>query len=546
MTEFLTEFTGTLRLARLALRRDRIQLPVWIVGLTITLLGSVSSIVGLYPTEEDRLALTISSANSPVGLMGNGLVSGSSVGATLAAQALLFVLTAAALMSTFAVVRHTRQNEETGRAELVGAGIVGRHASLTAALLVVAAANVVLGLLSALTLVAYDLPLDGSLLWGATSAAVGITFAAIAAVAAQFSSTSRGANGIAAAALGVAFLLRAVGDATGQVVDGGLRVISAWPSWLSPLGWGQQVRPYDRDQWWVLGIFAVAVVVLVAAAFWLTSHRDVGAGLRAVKPGPATADPGLLSPLGLAWRLQRGVLLGWAIAITLAGASYGGIATEADDLISASDQAADLIEQIGGGGTLVDATFAASFAMGGIAVAGYAVQALLRMRSEESSGRLEAVLATGVSRPRWMWSHIVIAVLGSIGLMALMGLAAGVVFGLLEGDMVRQVADLVPAALARVPASLAVAGLAVAAFGVLPRWAVSLSWAALAVFLFLSLLGPLFDFPQMLLDLSPFTHAPAAPSVDVTAGPLLALAGVAAALVALGLSSFRRRDLAPN
>jgi ABC-2 type transport system permease protein len=540
----VSQLTGTGRLARLALRRDRVQLPIWIAGLVVTVAGSTSSVAGLYPTERDRLALTISTANSPVGLMTNGLVSGASLGAVLAAQGLLFVITAAALMSTFAVVRHTRQNEEAGRTELVGAAVVGRHASLTAALIVVAGANVVLGLLSALTLIAYDLPLGGSLLWGATSAAVGITFAAIAAVAAQFSSTSRGANGIAAAVLGVAFLLRAVGDALGEVVDGGLRVISAWPSWLSPLGWGQQVRPFDRDQWWVLAIFAAAVVVLVAVAFTLTSHRDVGAGLRAVKPGPPVAPPGLSSPLGLAWHLQRGVLVGWAVAFVLAGASYGGIATEADDLISASEQAADLIEQIGGGGGLVDATFAAAFAMGGIAVAGYAVQALLRMRSEESSGRLEAVLATGVARSRWMWSHIAIAVIGTTGLMALMGLAAAAVFGLLEGDMATQVAELVPAALARVPASLAVAAIAVAAFGLLPRWAVSLSWAALGVFLSLSVLGPLFDLPQGLLDISPFTHVPAAPSVDLTAGPLLAMGAVAAALVALGLLSFRRRDLA--
>lgn len=539
----MSQFTGTTRLARLALRRDRIQLPVWILALAVLLAFSVSSVVGLYPTEEDRIALAISSANSPVGLMTNGLVSGTSVGATVAAQGLLFMLLAAAVMSTFAVVRHTRQNEETGRAELVGAGIVGRHASLTAALGVVAGANLVLGVLSALVLIANDLSVGGSLITGAAIAAVGITFAAIAAVAAQISDTSRGANGIAAA-VGVAFLVRAVGDAYGRVVDDGIRVVSAWPSWLSPIGWGQQVRPYDGDQWWVFAVFIVAVAALVATAFTLTAHRDVGAGLRAVPPGPAKGDPRLLSPLGLAWRLQRGVLLAWAAALVINGAAYGGVATEADDLIGSSDQAADLIEEIGGGGNLTNAVFTAALALGGIAVAGYAVQALLRMRSEESSGRLEAVLATGVSRTTWMWSHIAIAVLGTVGLMGLMGLAAGIVFGLVAGDLGTHVAELVPAALARVPAALAVAGVAVAVFGLLPRWAVSLSWAVLAVCLFMGQLGALLDLPQALLDLSPFTHTPAAPSVDVTAAPLLVLGAVAAALVGAGLAFFRRRDLA--
>jgi ABC-2 type transport system permease protein len=539
----VTVFTGTLRLARLALRRDRLQLPVWILALLAILAISVSSIVGLYPDDDDRVALAVVSANSPVGLMSNGLVSGASLGATVAAQALLFMLLAVAVMSTFGVVRHTRQNEETGRAELVGAGVVGRHASLTAALVLMAAANVVIALLSTLILVAYGLPVDGSLIFGAAMASVGITFASIAAVAAQISGTSRGANGLAFATIGVAFLLRAVGDATGEVVDGGLRVVSSWPSWLSPIGWAQQVRPYDRDQWWVFGLFAVTVAGLVVAAFALTAHRDVGAGMRAVPSGPAEAGPRLRSPLGLAWRLQRGVLLAWAVGLLILGATYGGVATEADELLGSSDQTADLIEQIGGEGSLTDAMFAAAFAMGGIAVAGYAVQALLRMRTEESTGRLEAVLATNVARSQWMASHLVIAVLGTILLMTLMGLGAAIVYGVIVGDIGTHLAELTPAALAHVPAALAMAGLTVAIFGLVPRWAVALSWAAFALFLFLGLLGALLDLPQVVLDVSPFTHTPTAPSVAVTAAPLLMLAAVAAVLVGVGLASFRRRDL---
>jgi ABC-2 type transport system permease protein len=190
--------------------------------------------------------------------------------------------------------------------------------------------------------------------------------------------------------------------------------------------------------------------------------------------------------------------------------------------------------------------FSAVFAMGGIAVAGYAIQALLRMRSEESSGRLEAVLAAGVSRSIFMWSHIAIAVVGTVWLMGVMGLAAAVVFGMIDGDMATHVADLVPAALARVPAALTVAAIAVAFFGLLPRRAVALSWAALAICLFTGWLGVLLDLPQVLLDLSPFTHTPAAPSVGITTAPLLALTALAAVLVGVGLAGFRRRDVVPG
>ena len=46
----------------------------------------------------------------------------------------------------------------------------------------------------------------------------------------------------------------------------------------------------------------------------------------------------------------------------------------------------------------------------GVLAASFAVQALLRLRAEESGGQAEAVLATAVGRPRWLASHLVFAV----------------------------------------------------------------------------------------------------------------------------------------
>ena len=365
----------------------------------------------------------------------------------MATQALLSLAMAAALMSTLAVVRHTRQNEETGRAELIGSAVVGHLAPLTAALLVVTGADLVVGPLSVAALVANGLPVGGSLLFGAAIAGAGIAFAAVAAVTAQVSETARGANGLAAAAVGVAFLLRAVGDAAGEVADGGTRMVSAWPSWLSPIGWAQQTRPYDLDQWWVLGLLMVFAAALVGLAFALTAPRDLGAGLRATRPGPASASARLLSPLGLAWRLQRGVLVSWLVAMVLLGVTYGGAAYEVDDFLVDNPEAADLIEQLGGTDDLVDAYFAATFVFAAIAAAGYVVQALLRMRAEEASGRLEPVLAAHVARTRWMAGHTVIAALGSTALVGAMGLASAVTHGLVVGDVAGQVAALAPAAL---------------------------------------------------------------------------------------------------
>jgi ABC-2 type transport system permease protein len=51
--------------------------------------------------------------------------------------------------------------------------------------------------------------------------------------------------------------------------------------------------------------------------------------------------------------------------------------------------------------------------------------------------------------------------------------------------------------------------------------------------------------PQWLIDLSPFSHIPAVPAADVTVLPIVSLVVVAALLFALGITGFRRRDIAP-
>ncbi|QYB03397.1 anibiotic ABC transporter [Rhodococcus sp. USK10] len=537
-------YAGTPRLVRLALRRDRIQLPVWLLALAALQAFSASSVLGLYPTEPDLRSFAMATAASPVALATNGLVSGYSAGAVLACQIVMPMSLAACLMTTLLVVRHTRQNEETGRAELVEAAVVGRKALLTAALVVAVGANLVLALLNVALLVAAGLPLDGSVALGAAVAGAGIAFAAIAAVTAQVTDSARTANGLAGAALGVAFLLRAVGDMTGTVTDGGTRVVSGWPTWLSPIGWAEQVRPFDDNAWWVLALPLVFALAVGAVGFALTEHRDVGSGLVPTRPGPARASRSLPTAVGSAWRMQRMILFWWAFGIAVLALVYGAIADQIDDFLGEGEQVADMMEQLGGGTTdMVDAYFAAIFGMMAIAVAGYAVQALLRMRGEEAAGRLEPVLATAVSRPRWMLAHVGLVTVGIVVLQALTGAATGLAYGIVTEDVPGKVVSLTGAALVFVPAIGVVAALAVLAFGGFPAWSAGLSWGVLALCLIFGFLGSLLGLPQTVRDLSPFTHVPALPAVEVTAAPLIWLAAIAVAAGAAGVALFRRRDL---
>jgi ABC-2 type transport system permease protein len=534
-------FTGTLRLIRLAGRRDRIIVTVWLVVIVGLLLVSVASIVALYGTEAERLQYAVIASTSAVARAFDGPMAGTSLGAVTMTETFGMLSVLVGIMSVQAVVRHTRQEEETGRRELVGSAAVGRYAPLTAALSVAVGANLVLLFAVVGSLVANGLPVVGSVAAAAALAGVGISFAAFAAIAAQVSSTQRGANGIGGAAVGIAFLLRAVGDAAGSVAPSGVEVVSAWPSWASPIGWGQQLRAFHDERWWILGLYALLVAVLVGVAFRLTAARDVGAGLIEVRPGPATAGRRLLSPLGLAWRLQRGVLLAWAVGLTVIGAAFGAIGDEADELLATSDELAAALAALGEA-ELVDLYFA--FFVGILAVvgAGFTVQALLRVRAEEIGGRAEPVLATGVGRTTWLLSHVTLAALGTLAILTMAGLSAGLGYAAATGDTGR-IGPLLVAAWVHAPAALALGGFVVAALGIVPRWSAALGWAGLVTSLVMGQLGQLLDLPQAVLNISPFTHPPAVPAEDVAVTPIVLLLLVATALALIGIAAFRRRDI---
>ena len=529
----MTGLVGTGALVRLALRRDRIMLPVWIAVFVGMAASSAAATADLYPTSESRVkaATSFNGIPSLVALYGR-IYDPPSIGGIAMVKMGGLGAVFVAVLAILVVVRHTRAEEEAGRLELVGATVVGRYASLTAALLVALGTNLALAVVTAFGLIAAGLPVDGSFAFGLAWAGVGIAFAAIAGVTAQLTRSARTATGIAIAVLGVVYLLRAIGDTAHQA---GPR----WLTWLSPVGWGQQFRPYAGNRWWVLLIIVGFALVITAGAYALLARRDLGAGLVPDRPGPATAAPSLRSPLALAWRLQRGALFGWAAGFAVLGLVFGNVAANIGDFVT--PEARDLITRLGGEKELVDAYIRISLGVIGLAASAYGVQAAMRLRSEETSLRAEPILATATGRIGWACSHVVIAVSGTTLLVAVAGAAAGLARGVQAGD-VGEGSSVLGGALAQAPAACVVTGIVVALFGLAPRLIMA-GWGALVGFVLLGELGPLFELDQWILDISPFAHVPRIPGAAFTATPLLTLTAVAALLIVAGLAGFRRRDV---
>jgi len=527
---------GTAALARLAGRRDRFMLPAWVYVLTALVAGTAYSFRKLYPTEASRAEFAAAAGHNPALLAFYGPLYGTSIGSLTAWRYGALAAAGAGLMSIFLVVRHTRGDEETGRLELVGSAAVGRHAAMTAGLLISCAANVLLAVLISAGLIALHVAAAGSVALALAIAGCGLVFTALAAVTAQLSRTARAARGIAIGALGAAFVLRAVGDAAGA---SGPR----WLTWLSPVGWAEMIRSFDGIRWWVLVLPAALTVLLGVAAGLLAAGRDYDAGVLPQRPGPALAAGWLRSPLALAWRLQRAPLISWTLGALVYGVLIGSAARGIGGLLGSSE-IRRIMARLGGSATLTDAYLAAIMSFSGLITAGYAVSAVLRLRSEETAGRADAVLATSAGRLRWGLSHLAIAAGGTVVILAATGLGAGLGYGArpaVAGGS--KLAPLLAAGLAQAPAALVIAGVAAALFGVAPRACAAGGWTALGAAVMLLLLGGTLQLPQWVLDVSPFTHLPKLPGGTVSAAPLIWLIAIVAGLTAVALAGLRRRDI---
>ena len=531
-----TALAGTGALTRLALRRDRIALVATVYVIVALVAGTAQAFKKLYPTAAGRAALVATGESNPALRFLYGRLSGDSIGSLTTWRYGIWAGIFAALVAIFVVIRHTRTDEEAGRLELVGSAVVGRDAPLVAGLLTAAAPILAIALLLCAALPLLGLPAAGSAALALGIGACGLAFTAIAAVAAQLSSTARGARGIALGALGAAFLLRGAGDAA---VRGGL----SWLSWASPLAWIQLAQPFAAERWWVLLLPLAAFALGVALAFRLAARRDLGAGLLPDRPGRPTASRLLSGPFGLAWRLEWGTLAGWGTGYVFTFAASGAAAKGIGQLFGTSSALQREFARIGGQAAIVNAYLAALMLLAGLVAAAYATSAVLRLRGEETVGRAEPVLATATGRIRWALSHIAIAVGGAVLLLAVAGVATGLGYGLRAGSAGTEVTRLLGAALAQLPASLALAAVAVLLFGLLPGAAVAGAWTAVGLVVAITLFGEVLQLSHWVLDISPFTQTPRLPGGTVTAEPLLWLCLAAVGFSVIGLLGLRRRDI---
>jgi ABC-2 type transport system permease protein len=530
-----------IRMLALQLRRDRLTMTVWVLATALIALGSAAAVVQEYGAHDQaQKVLTLALANPSV-LAFRGTPHGATTASVLWFSLYSWLAVVVGLMNVLFATRHNRADEEQGRRELVGATPIGRSAPPAASIVLGIAFDVVLGLLMAAAFAAGGAGAPGALAAGATFAVVGIGFLGVGLLAGELAPTSRSANAIGVTVVVASYVLRAGGDALGTPHLADLTLDVAWPSWISPIGWGEQVLAGTADRLVLLLPGIALALVTIVAALVVHARRDLGASVLPDRPGRASASPALRGVLGLDWRMHRGALLGWAVGGAVLGLATGSLARAAGQLQqSGSPQILATLRQIvpGGSDEIESLLVGTLTLLVALLAAAAGMQGALRLRQEEAEGRAELLLAGPVSRIRLLLAAVVVGVVASAVVMAAAGLLAWLSFAG-SGDAEKGLHAL-GQALIELPAVLVFPALSALAVAVLPRAAIAISWALFAIGIVLGLFGQLLKLPDWLIRVSPFDHIPIVPFTDW--GPSLWLIAVDVVVAAVAVVLVRRRD----
>ncbi|MBM7631849.1 ABC transporter permease [Geomicrobium sediminis] len=514
-------------------KRDRFLIPIWVIGLVFFSLIVPPTFDEMFTTEQEREAIAETMSNPAMtALVGQGDMDNYTIGAMTAHQMLLLTAVVVGLMSILLMNRHIRTDEEAGRTEMLRALPVGRLATITAAFINVSLVNVLIALLVGFglyTLNIESMGLEGSLLYGMVLGGTGIAFAGVATVCMQFFENSGGAIGSSIAMLFAFYILRAIGDVNYELLSS-----------LSPLGWVMQSEVFTGNHWWpVLALIITGVCFMVLGGL-LSARRDLGSGLLRATPGKTEASNYLLSPFGLAIRLQRTSIFFWALGLFILALSYGSVFGDLEAFFEGNDMLQQML--VGDHAQSIAEQFLPMILMViSILATVPPMMNVHRLYIEEKKNRVEHLLSRAVSRPQILLSYVTIATLNGLILLSLSAIGMWSAISIVMDDPL-SLSTLYQATMVYYPAMLLMVGLSTVVIGLTPKLKIVL-WLYLLYAFIVLYLGNLLDLPDWMGYLTPFGHVPKIPIEEISVLPLLVISGLSLLLFIIGFIGYRKRDI---
>jgi len=580
-------FNNTIKLTKFMLKRERTTSIAWIVtmvGLNLVILLLMG--LSLMPDAES-IAEFMSMMSNPALLAMVGPVYSMDVatmGALYTLMMFVFMGITMGIMNIFLIVRHTRADEEAGRYEVLRSLPCGRLANVNAAMLTAIVVNVAAAALFTLTMwlgmsiigdthmyyeewemIAATNPwwdISAALLWGATLGAIGLAFAAVAALFSQLSSNSRGALSYSFIVMGLFYFLRAGADMNPE--DMGLL------AFFSPLGLMSRTWVYIHNIWWPLFVVLGIAGAFTALAYWTCSIRDIDQGIIPSRPGKAHGGIFLKSAFGLNFRLLRTSIIAWILVLFVTGLSYSTVLQDIDTFVAGSDAYRQMLlapipglleqietynmttEQIAAQmNTVLNALgyniiqmFAnmIGFVMAMVATVPV-VLFILKAKGEEKNIRSELLFATPVSKIKYLVGFAAIAFVSAVLIQVAQALGLfSLAQSALENPADLPLSFLLQSALMYVPAMWVMGGIAVLVVGLFPRhtgWI----WAYFGFTFFAMLYGRMLPGLNWIANLTPFGWVPQLPMDEINWLVMAIMSVIGLGLTAAGVFFYRRRDI---
>lgn len=533
-------FQKTFFLTRFGFKRDWLKLTIWALVLISLFVGVAAKFTGLYGSKSavDQIIKTLKTP-AMISLFGKMPAGPYTTADVFASEMTVFMAIIAAVMNFYFVIHNTRGEEESGILEMIQAHPVGRLSNLTAALLESFIFNFGIGLVYALGLQFANLTgtdLNGNFLLGLGLGAVGFMFASIAAVVAQLTDNSRTATIFSYLIFGIMYIARMITDVSHPKY-----------TWFVPMGWVEKFSTYKDNNWLPVFLMLGLSLVLVILAFYLNSHRDIGSGMIATRPGRATASAFLRGPLSLFWRLNRVSIIVWFFGIMILGATYGSVFNTIGDILKTNPMLKQLLntKAINAANVLIIKeflailmiVFAALALVPGISLINY-------LKSGESKGYLEIIHSTETSRFKLFFSILGLATVTSIAV-----LFAGI-YGLYAGGNAVMTHHIAMSVFMRgfygyLSPLLLMLGISAFLIGWLPKLT-TLNYGYLVLAFFVQYFGKLLKLPDWTEKLTPFGFIKHVPVSNFDVPTFWWQIAIAVLLVIVGYIGYRRRDLIIN
>lgn len=527
-------FTGSGKLLRFILRKDRVWLLVWILSLTVFTAGFVPVFEDLLLADGEATIYAQMMENpAMIAMVGPVYGAGNyTTGAAYSNMMLVFCVMIAGAMNVFLVSRHTRQDEETGRLELIRSMPVGRLANLTSVWLTVLLANGLLTILCAAGLYALKgsgMTWEGCLLFGASLGIIGVLFAAVTTLFAQLNSDSRTVNMSSLLLMLAFYVLRGAGDLYSETL-----------ARISPLGLVLRTEIYVNNYWWPIGVLLGISMGIALLALWIAEKRDLGQGVFSDRLGRSHGSAMLSSPLGLSIRLIRTPSIIWAITIFVLAGMYASVFGELESfiqnnemlkLIFSSDPRYSVTEQFIG---LLNAIMAMIATIP-------ALSTIHRLAGEEKQGRAELILSRAVSKRELLSAYLLPAFILSILLQILTPIGFWSIGRLVASDLPSLETFLI-SSLIYLPAIWVMLGISALLVAIQPG-KTGVAYLYLGFTFIIIYIGTMIQFPDWLKSLSPFGHISNYPIEEIKPLPLVLLTGISALLVLLSNHLYRNRSI---